>query len=377
MKSYAHSRIYIALAAGLLSVGLPLMLAEQTGDVAGENAEAQARQAWRLTMHHTSISDTGCFHASYPNTQWEKVECVDAQRHHSVPRRYAAGEPMARAGAQTTGDGYDYVAQSPGGEYFSSAIGSFPTVTGVTAEKTVNVLFNGFLSDGIPGPNEYTLQLNTNYAYSAACGSYTGCQAWQQYFVQTNSAGGGSAGNPKLTDQSSVAIEYWLLNYGVHNGSNICPPPYEDLGEDGGGGDDCVRNSPLAIIQNGQIPANELASLQLSGSAAANGIDVATATYGAEAYAATVKDSYTDISSVWNQVEFNIFGNQNGAEAVFNKGAALTLNIALDYGSSDIPTCIYPNYYNGSTGETNNLTLGTTCTLAGGASPYIEFTESD
>lgn len=195
--------------------------------------------------------------------------------------------------------------------------------------------------------------------------------------MQTNAAAGGSPGNPRLTNQSSVGIEYWLLNYGVDNGSDVCPPEFEDLGADGGGGDDCVRNSPLAIIQNGQIPATDLASLELSGSAVANGTDVATATYGTEAYASTVKDSYTDIASVWNQVEFNIFGNQNGAEAVFNKGASLTLNIALQYGSSDVPTCIPPGDYNGSTGETNNLNLGSTCTLAGGASPYIEFTESD
>jgi hypothetical protein len=130
-------------------------------------------------------------------------------------------------------------------------------------------------------------------------------------------------------------------------------------------------------MYNGQIPITELSTLQLSGSAVANGKDVATATYGTEAYAATVNDSITGIAGGWYQTEFNIFGNQNAAQAFFNKGASLTLNIALDYGSSEVPTCIYPSYYNGTTGETNNLTLGTTCTLAGGASPYIQFTESD
>lgn len=161
MKSCAYSRICIAVATALLCVaGFPSLLAAQAGDSAVDNAEAQARQAWRLTMHHTSVSGEGCFHASYPNTQWEKVECVDAQRHHSARPRHTAdeamnSESMGSAGSQTTGDGYDYVAQSPAGEFFSSALGSFPTVTGVTAEKTVNVLFNGFLSDGIRGPNEY------------------------------------------------------------------------------------------------------------------------------------------------------------------------------------------------------------------------------
>jgi hypothetical protein len=377
MKKYAYSRIYIALAASLLSVGLPSLLAAQAGDVAPD-AEAQARQAWRLTMHHAGVSDTGCFHASYPNTQWEKVECVDAPRHRSVRPQRPADEAAARAGAQTTGNLYDYVAQAPAGEFFSFALGSFPTVTDVKSEKTVNVPFGGGISDGIPGPNEYTLQINSNYAYgTSACAGYSYCQSWQQYFVQTNSAGA-SLENTKLSGQTSVAIESWLLNYGVHNGSDICPAPYEDLGPDYyGPGDDCVRNSPLTVMYNGQIPITELASLQLSGSAVTKGMDVATATYGTEAYAATVRDAITGIASAWNQVEFNVFGNQNGAQAVFNKGASLTLNIALDYGSSEVPTCIYPSSYDGTTGETNDLTLGTTCTFAGGASPYIQFTESD
>src|SRR5271154_5411448 len=134
MKTYAHSRIIIALAAGLLSVGLPSMLVAQAGDVAGD-AEAQARQAWRLTMHHAGVSDTGCFHASYPNTQWEKVECAPAPSVRSMRPKRTAGAAAAGAGAQTvTGNGYDYVAQAPAGEFFSFALGSFPTVTHVVAE---------------------------------------------------------------------------------------------------------------------------------------------------------------------------------------------------------------------------------------------------
>jgi len=383
MKTYAHSRIVIALAAGLLSVGLPSVLAAQAGDVAAD-AEAQVRQAWRLTMHHAGVPDTGCFHASYPNIQWEKVECAAAPSHRSVPPKRAAAQSAARAGAQTTGNLYDYVAQAPAGEFFSFALGSFPTVTGVTSEKTINVPFGGGISDGIPGPNEYTLQINTNYAFgTSACAGYSYCQGWQQYVVQTNSAGPplgakGAQAEFQLSNQSSLLIESWLLNYGVHNGSNICPAPYEDYEPDyEGPGDDCVRNSPLTVMYNGQIPITELSTLQLSGSAVAKGKDVATATYGTEAFAVTVNDSITGIASGWYQTEFNVFGNQNGAQAFFNKGASLTLNIALDYGSTEVPTCIYPSYYNGTTGETNNLTLGTTCTLAGGASPYIQFTESD
>jgi hypothetical protein len=374
MKLFAHSRIYIALAAGLLSAGLPSVLAAQAGDVAVENAEAQARKAWRQTMHESIINDTGCFHASYPSTEWEKVECSDAQSYRSA--KFRAGKPTTGASSQTAGDGYDYVAQSPGGDFIHLAIGSFPTVTDVTSEKTVNVPFGGGYSTGIPGPNEYTLQLNTNFAYTAACDGYTGCSAWQQYAVLTNTAGAPSS-NVTLSGTTQVLIEYTLINYGVDNGSNICPPKFEDDGPTGYGGDYCVQNSPAAVMYNGQIPITELSSLELSGSAVVNGKDKATAIYGTEAYAATVEDVLTDIAGAWNQAEFNVFGNQNGSEAAFNTGASLSVKIALEEGSSAAPTCIAPGYYNGTTGETNNLNLGTTCTVAGGSSPYIEFTESD
>ena len=73
MNFCTRSRIYIAVATSLLSItGLQSMLAQSSDS---ENAEAQARQAWRETMHHVDTYDTGCFHATYPSTQWDKVEC--------------------------------------------------------------------------------------------------------------------------------------------------------------------------------------------------------------------------------------------------------------------------------------------------------------
>lgn len=379
MKSFAHSRIYIALAAGLLSVGVPAVTAAQAGDNAVDKSEAEARQDWRLTMHHASISDVGCFHASYPSTQWEKAACADASSYRSAAPRARAAESTPGAGAQTIGNFYDFVAQAPSGQLVSYALGSFPAETGVTSEKTVNVPFGGGISTGIPGANEYTLQINTNLTYTAACNGYPNCGAWQQYVVATNSAGFLSPGESKnvgLSGTTQVFIEYTLYNYGVTNGSNICPPKFEDDGPTGGGGDYCVQNSAAAIMYDGQIPATQLTSLQLSGSAVLNGLDVATATYDTEAFAVSTKDSHTDIAGVWNQVEFNVFGNQNGSEAVFNKGSALTAQIVLEDGSSTAPTCILPSSYEGSTGETNNLTPGT-CTAGGGSAPYIQFTESD
>jgi len=103
---------------------------------------------------------------------------------------------------------------------------------------------------------------------------------------------------------------------------------------------------------------------------------VATATYGGDAYAATVKDSYTDIASGWSEAEFNVFGNAGGSEAEFNSGSKITVKLALTDGSTTAPTCVSPSSDAGTTGETNNLNLGS-CSATGGSAPYIEFTESD
>jgi hypothetical protein len=368
MRLYARSKMCIAVAAGLLSVaGLPSVLAAQSSDLAVDTAEAQARQAWRETMHQTNTYDIGCFHASYPSTQWEKVECADIPGYRSAPPRLTGHE-------QVVGNGYDYVAQAPSGDLFSLALGSFPKVTGVTSEKGVNVPFGDGESDGITGKNEYTLQVNTNFANTAACDGYVGCLAWQQYVVSTNTPV--SLTSNKLTDKTEVFIEYWLINYGVDDGSDICPPGFLDAGPSGEGGDDCVQNTPATVVYKGQLPITDLASLQLSGSAVADGTDKATATYGTEAYAATVADSYTDISSGWNQVEFNVVGNAGGSRADFNSGSSLTVKIALTDGSTSKPTCVPPGDYDGTTGETNDLKIGK-CTATGGSTPYIEFTESN
>jgi|SRR3984957_1448360 len=363
-RSRIYITIYIAVATSLLGIaGLPCMLSAQSSDSA--NAEAQARQAWRETMHHVDTYDTGCFHASYPSTQWEKVECGDAPA-------YRSALPKLPGNVQTetvAGNWFDYVAQAPSGHLLSSAVGSFPKVTGVTSEKTVNVEFNGGFSDGETGPNEYTLQVNTNFANTAACDGYTYCFAWQQYVVST--------GGP-----TEVFIEYWLINYGVHDGSkNICPSGFIDIGQSflfGGQGDMCVQNTPsTTVYKNGPIPITQLATLQLSGSAQANGTDRATATYNGEAFAATVKDSFTDIASGWTQAEFNVLGDGGGARSDFNTGSSVTVKIALTDGSTGKPTCVPPSKEEGTTGETNNLTPRMGCTATGGSSPYIQFVESN
>jgi hypothetical protein len=369
MHLRARSIVRFASAASLLGIaGLVSVSSAQTKDFFADRSEAQAQQTWRDTMHKTEAPSNGCFHASYPSTDWQQVDCVASPG-------YRSALPSHRTNEQVIGNAYDYVAQAPSGHTFSLVAGSFPTVKGVTSEKGANVPFGSGESDGITGKNEYTVQVNTNIVHTAACGSYSYCYAWQQYVISTNTPV--SLTSSQLSGKTEVFIEYWLINYGVDNGKDICPSEYLDAGKDAEGpGDDCVQNTPAVVVYNGQLPAVDLASLSLSGSATASGTDKAVATYGGDAYTATVPDSYTDISSEWTQAEFNVFGNAGGSRADFNSGASLTAKVAVTDGSTSAPTCVSPSSDDGTTGETNNLTAKS-CSTTSGSAPYITFTESD
>lgn len=365
MKIQTLSMIQIAIVASLVTIpALTLSSAAQARDEAVDQAEAQAREAWRAIIHQVSAPGAGCFHASYPSTRWEEVECAAAPG-------FRSALPAKRE--QTVGNGSDFVVQAPSGHLLSSALGSFPTVTGVTSEKSVGVA--AFGDGGILGTNEYTLQVNTNFFHSAACSTFTNCIAWQQYVMSTNTPV--SLTSSSLTDKTEVFIEYWLIDYGVHNGSDICPTGFIDGGEDAEGpGDDCVQNTAATVVASGQLPITDLSSLKLSGSATAGGTDAATVTFGTEAFTATVSDSLTDIASGWSQAEFNVLGNAGGSRADFNTPVSLTVEIAVTDGSTTAPTCVPPSSEDGTTGETNNLTLGS-CTATGGSAPFIEFVESN
>jgi hypothetical protein len=104
--------------------------------------------------------------------------------------------------------------------------------------------------------------------------------------------------------------------------------------------------------------------------------------YGSDVVTTTWYDTMLDISSVWNEAEFNVLGDAGGSRAVFNIGSSITVDLAFYNGSDSTPTCLGPTNA-GTTGETNNLNLGP-CTASLGfcgappclANPQIEFTES-
>jgi hypothetical protein len=296
-------------------------------------------------MAHNPASPEGCFQASYPEFVWEAAQCKVAQpRVHPVHPNFTGG------GGDLTGNGHDYVAQATG--LITEALGTFPSVTGVKTEKGVGVgLFGG---GGILGPNEYTLQINTNYTgTTSVCAKHTGCTVWQQFIYAPDYVTNG---------EGAVFMQYWLIGWGP----TACPKTW---GSDGGG--DCYRNS--AIVTAPDMPITALAKMTISGTAVAGGNDTVVFNNGTTAYSITGKDTVVDISAVWKQSEFNIVGNAGGSRANFNKGSSVTVKLALQDGSTAAPKCVANA---GSTGESNNLNLGP-CSTAGGVTPSIQFTESN
>lgn len=338
---YSNYALQVAAAALISTCCLQPVSVGQTADA----ADAAAHDAWRAEITQNTQPGEGCFQASYPSIVWEQVECKELHpRVHPVVRKPGVG--------QVSGNGHDYVAQAP--DLISATLGSFPTVTGVKSEKSVGVASYG--DGGILGPNEYSLQLNTDYdGTTAACSaSTTGeCVVWQQFIYATDYA---------VQGEAAVFMQYWLIFWG----DTACP---KGFGSDGSG--DCYGNSKYVSVPD--IKATSLAKLSIWGTATAGGNDTVVFTDGTTAYTVSGSDSKLDISQVWHQSEFNIVGDAGGSRAVFNEPVSVTVKLALTDGSTAAPKCVANE---GSTGESNNLDLGK-CTTAKGTSPSIEFTETN
>jgi hypothetical protein len=324
-KMCVHGVIRIAIAASVLSAAL---LSLTVAAEAADNDEALAQEAWREAITQTEVPAAGCFHASYPSMEWNKVDCVEAPNIQFTPR---TGQVR-----QTVGDGNDYAAEVTSG-LISKTVGSFPKVTGVTSET------------GYYGANSYSLQLNSNFMNTPACDGATvpaDCLDWLQYVYSS--------------DFTAAFMQYWLINY-----NNPCPSGWYSYSND------CYTNSNAVTVPQEVI--TKLKTLKLSGSAKKGGLDKLTMTVGTEAYSVTGEDSVVYLATAWTESEFNIIGDGGGSEAFFNTGSTITVKVAVTNGTKNAPKCAS---HAGTTGETNNLNLGS-CTGTGAATPYIKFTESN
>ncbi len=289
-------------------------------------------KAWREGMKRTPFpKKKGCFHASYPDTAWTETTCAVAPNRPYPPTHAHGSKPSPNT---VGGGGSDDTAAVSG--LLSSATGSFLIDSGYT-----------------PPPNgDYSLQLNSNIFTTSACNGAANpsqCWGWEQ-FVFSDS-------------ESLVFTQNWLINW-----YTACPGGW--TGWPNGTTDDCWINSSATDVP--EQPYANLPYLELAGEAS-GGQDTAILSTGDGNISAVAQDSVLNLEQSWNEAEFNVFGDGNGSQVNFNTGTTFVVQTSVDNGTTDAPYC--PN--ESTTAETNNLSLVGSCCSYGGASPNIQFMESN
>lgn len=290
-------------------------------------------EAWQTAIAEKPLPAKGCFTASYPVVVWRQVACTKAPNRLYLPRGGGIG-PIV-------GNLADYAVIS--GQVISAAIGLFPRVQGLVS---------------VSGPNIYSLQLNSNFMkFNPTCrhaAVFANCLAWQQFVY-------GSF-------EQTAFMQYWLIHY-----NTACPAGWSTVID--GAGNDCVTNSNAVLVGFGSaIPITDLPKMRVRGSAKAGGLDTLTLIDGLQSWGVTANDNVVSLANQWKGTEFNVLGDSNGEEAVFNSGTSLTVRISVRT-AAPRPLC---QAGGGTSGETNNLNLGTCVSVAGTAStlPHIQFVES-
>ena len=367
-------------------------------NAAAVDPEAAARKNWResITEQSASGQGKGCFHASYPDSVWEPVPCGTTAKTgpHPTPNRV----PDAAPGPQEGGATGDYVALTQNG-LITHVAGTFYKVSGVTSEMNVDT--NG----GTTGSNDYGLQINTNWslpasvpnstslptATPAACQGHEECQIWQQ-FIYTTDFNGDSGPAPS---HSELFMQYWLFHWTAYSDSASASNSYSKVNCPNGWMKEKGRNNYIDCYRNGQlqsvpvvIPVADLAEVKLSCTVQQGGNDELYLTYGADAWAVIESDDFnTDhpnedgigIASIWQGVEFNIVGNTSSSQAAFNEGSVLGVTVNIRDSSGLSPLCLKDSDprigFVGTTGETNNLSLGPCRSTIANGYPAIQFLE--
>jgi hypothetical protein len=295
----------------------------------------QQRETWRKSMVRTARPGKGCFTTTYPEKTWKAVPCGKAPN-----RPYG---PNIGIRPSTVGGGNDFSAQVTGNA--TAGEGSFDSVNGVINEND-----NG-------NANTFSLQLNTNRFTSNACNTFhatdAGCRAWEQ-FIYSNSG--------------SAFIQYWLLPFAA--AGTPCPAGWNAFNWPTPQQVSCFINSANAAavpVQN----ITALGTMKLDGAVG----DAVTLTIGNTLFAANGDNHFPDLTNGWRFSEFNVFGDFNSTQAVFNNGSTITVRTAVNSGMpATPPTCSQQGF----TGETNNLTLVSAPVMVPDVVlPSVIFTESN
>jgi hypothetical protein len=123
-------------------------------------------------------------------------------------------------------------------------------------------------------------------------------------------------------------------------------------------------------------PISSLNELELDADTANGGAtaDFVTTFEGGIALRATGNNVFTDLGTLWKDTEFNVFGNANGSEAIFNQGATVHVRNGVSSGTTNGPGCADQSF----TGESSNLNLVSSAPAAVvGAVPALLWSESN
>jgi len=250
----------------------------------------------------------------------------------------------------------DIAAYAPGA-IVGSAIGSFPSTTGLTSES-------GGPGGNCVGANCFSLQLNSQ-TYPPVSTAYTDFStnykaSWVQYVYYDNGASTGQ-----------LWIWYVLIGYSADNAGS-CPTTLLDgYAWQSVGGTCYGHTTPTGVPP---VSASSLSSLVMETYADYKGSsnDVLTlCVSGSCSYTTSAPDSVLDLAQYWDLAEFNVFGDGGGSNAAFDAGTTVSVAVALTDESNHALTvdCVYNAYF---TGEGSNLYYGPCGTVGSG----IAFTEA-
>ena len=328
---------------------------------------------WRKAMLATRPAG-GCFTATYPDRQWRQVPCKTPSGKLYLPRRGPTSQIEI-----VGGKGPDVVAVVTG--HITEAEGSFDSVTNVSSVCSVpcpnqTCPTNPTCTSGSTA-NGYSLQINTERFTTSTCSGSpdpTQCKGWQQFVY--DSQGGG-------------VIQYWLITYGP--AGTMCPMPRgascqpNKVSTDGWCPFQFKPTEPVYCVVNAEAAApapaeliTSLSQIRVTGGAAgsnpASATDSIAVSVGNHFYTQSGNNYFPDLGSQWQEAEFNVFGDSDGNQAVFNSGATLVVRIAVSSGTDKGPGCRLTSY----TGESTNLTLGNSLpTASPGSAPALVFSATN
>jgi len=346
-------------------------------------------ESWRKALLKTPRPKKACYEATYPETAWREVACQAPLKKLYPPKR------LGKVRTETVGGaGPDFSAEVTGA--ITQAEGSFVSVTPISSECSVPCNEDTDVCPTSPTctmsgavDNDYSLQMNTAPFTTHTCSGSPAstsppCQGWEQFVFP---AGGGGS------------IQYWLLNYGP--AGTECPAPRGASCIPGYASTDgwcpfqfsstgnvyCVVNAAGSTSAPSVLPTSpDFATLVLTGEAGSSTTnDSITVTVNGTAHTSPGGNYFPDLGTGtnWQAEEFNVFGDGDASQAFLNPGTTIVVRNAVTsaIATTNAPSCVPEGF----TGESNSLTIapaqGTTspplCCPYGGASPAIEFVESN